>query len=60
MEWEEEKEIRRTLAAQKKTTRTNGFASRVQDPWNGLEGDVKKCKNPRAFRIANRKAKHLV
>ena len=55
-----EKEIRRALAAQKKTTRKNSFASQVQDPWIGLEDNVKKCKNPRAFRIAYRKAKHLV
>ena len=55
-----EKEIKRTVALQKKALRKNSFASRVQDPWNNLEDGIKKSKNPAAFRKAYRQAKHLV
>ena len=54
-----EKEVRRTVATQRKAVRKTSFASRVQDPWNQLHCDVKKAKNPRAFRAEYRKAKHL-
>ena len=54
-----EKEVKRTLATQRKAVRKTSFASRVQDPWNELHSDIKKAKNPRAFRAAFRKAKHL-
>ena len=55
-----EKEIKRTVAVQKKSLRKNSFASRVQDPWNSLENGIKKSKTPAAFRKAYRQAKHLV
>ena len=54
-----EKEVKRTVATQRKVVRKTSFASRVQDPWNLLHCDVKKAKNPRAFRAEYRKAKHL-
>ena len=54
-----EKEVKRTLATQRKAVRKTSFASRVQDPWNELHSDIKKAKNPRAFRAAFRKAKPL-
>ena len=55
-----EKEVKRTIADQRKAIRKNSFASRVQDPWNKLEDSVKLCKSPKAFRKAYRRAKHLV
>ena len=55
-----EKEVKRTIADQRKAIRKNSFASRVQDPWNKLEDSVKLCKTPKAFRKAYRRAKHLV
>ena len=55
-----EKEIRRTVALQRKDTRKNSFASRTQDPWNALSNTVKSAKNPSQFRKAYRKAKNLV
>ena len=47
-----EKEIRRTVALQRKDTRKNSFASRTQDPWNALNNSVKSAKNPNQFRKA--------
>ena len=55
-----EKEIRRTLAGQRKEVRKKSFALRVQDPWNSLKDSVKLAKTPKAFRIAYRKEKQLV
>ena len=55
-----EKEIRRTVALQRKDIRKNSFASRIQDPWNALSNSVKSAKNPSQFRKAYRKAKNLV
>ena len=55
-----EKEIRRTLAMQRKDARKKSFASRVQDPWNSLSDSVKIVKTPQSFRRAYRKEKQLV
>ena len=55
-----EKEIRRTIARQRKETRKKSFASRVQDPWNALSDGVKRAKTPQTFRRAYRKEKNLV
>ena len=55
-----EKEIKRTIATQRKAIRKNSFSSRIQDPWNNLENSVKQAKNPKSFRIAYRKSKKLV
>ena len=55
-----EKEIRRTLAMQRKDVRKKSFASRVQDPWNLLSDSVKTAKTPKSFRRAYRKEKQLV
>ena len=44
-----EKEIRRTLAMQRKDARKKNFASRVQDPWNSLSDSVKIVKTPQSF-----------
>ena len=41
-----EKEIRRTIAGQRKDVRKRSFASRVQDPWNSLPDSVKQAKKP--------------
>ena len=54
------KEIKRTIAVQRKDVRKKSFASRVQDPWNSLSDSVKSVKTPKAFRKAYRKAKNLV
>jgi hypothetical protein len=54
-----EKEVCRTIAAQKKEVRKRSFASRVQDPWNHLADHIKMARNPRAFRVAYKKAKHI-
>ena len=55
-----EKEIRRTVAGHRSDVRKKSFASRIQDPWNDLNDDGKQAKNPKAFRKAYRKVKHLV
>ena len=55
-----EKEIRRTVAFQRKDLRKNSFASRTQDPWNALNNSVKSAKNPKQFREAYRIAGNLV
>ena len=55
-----EKEIRRTVAGQRKDVRKRSFASRVQDPWNSLQDSVKQAKTPKSFRNAYRKEKNLV
>ena len=55
-----EKEVKGTVATQRKDIRKKSFGSRTQDPWNLLEDKVKLAKNPKAFRIAYRKSKHLV
>ena len=55
-----EKEIRRTVAFQRKDLRKNSFASRTQDPWNALNNSVKSAKNPKQFRKAYRIACNLV
>jgi hypothetical protein len=55
-----EKEIRRTVARQRKDVRKKSFASRVQDPWNSLSDSVKTAKTPWSFRRAYRKEKQLV
>ena len=52
-----EKELRRTVATQRKAIRKKSFASRVQDPWNQFEDHVELAKNRKAFRTAYRKAK---
>ena len=54
------KEIRRTVANQRKDARKNSFASRVQDPWNSLSESVKSTKNPKQFRKAYRREMKLV
>ena len=36
-----EKEVKRTIAVQRKDLRKKSFASRVQDPWNSLSDTVK-------------------
>ena len=54
------KEVRRTIAHQRKAIRKRSFASRVQDPWNQLNDSVKMMKNPQSFRSAYRKAMNLV
>ena len=55
-----EKEIKRTIATQRKDIRKKSFSSRIQDPWNNLENSVKQAKNPKSFRIAYRNSKKLV
>ena len=55
-----EKEVKRTIAVQRKDLRKKSFASRVQDPWNSLSDTVKSAKNPKAFRKAYRREKNLV
>ena len=54
------KEVKRTIAVQRKDIRKKSFGSRTQDPWNILEDKVKLAKNPKAFRTAYRRSKHLV
>ena len=54
-----EKEIRRTIAVQRRDVRKVSFASRIQDPWNDLEDSVKLAKNPKSFRNAYKKSKNL-
>ena len=54
------KEIKRTVARQRKDIRKRSFASRVQDPWNTLSDNVKLAKTPKSFRISYRKEKQLV
>ena len=54
-----EKEIRRTIAVQRRDVRKISFASRIQDPWNDLEDSVKLAKNPKSFRNAYKKSKNL-
>ena len=54
------KEIKRTVAMQRKDIRKRSFASRVQDPWNTLSDNVKLAKTPKAFRTSYRKEKQLV
>ena len=56
----QEKEVRRTLATERKPIRKRSFATRVQDPWNQLSDGTKKAKTPKAFRLNYRKAKDLV
>ena len=55
-----EKEIRRTVALQRKDIRKKSFASRIQDPWNTLSDSVKQSRNPKEFRASYRKANNLV
>ena len=55
-----EKEVKRTIAVQRKELRKKSFASRVQDPWNSLSDTVKSAKTPKAFRKAYIIAKNLV
>ena len=55
-----EKELKRTLARQRKDIRKKSFASRVQDPWNDLSNGVKLAKTPQTFRKAYRKERNLV
>ena len=54
------KEIKRTLALQRKKVRKTSFGSRIQDPWNDLDDHVKLAKNPKVFRRAYKKSKNLV
>jgi hypothetical protein len=54
------KEIKRTVAKQRKDIRKRSFASRVQDPWNTLSDNVKLAKTPKSFRISYSKEKKLV
>ena len=54
------KEVKRTIAVQRKAIRKRSFASRVQDPWNQLSNNVQTVRNPQIFRRAYRKAKNLV
>ena len=55
-----QKELKRTIATQRKDIRKKSFGSRVQDPWNLLEDSVKQAKTPQAFRRSYRKSKNLV
>ena len=55
-----EKEIRRSVGAQRKEIRKRSFGSRIQDPWNHLEDRVKQAKTPKAFRNLYKKSKNLV
>ena len=55
-----QKELKRTIATQRKDIRKKSFGSRVQDPWNLLEDSVKLAKTPQAFRRSYRKSKNLV
>jgi hypothetical protein len=55
-----EKEIQRTVALQRKDVRKKSFSSRVQDPWNLLEDEVKRSRNPKAFQKAYKESKNLV
>ena len=55
-----EKEIRRSVGAQRKDIRKRSFGSRIQDPWNHLEDRVKQAKTPKAFRNLYKKSKNLV
>ena len=55
-----EKEVKRTIAVQRKDLRKKSFASRVQDPWNSLCDTVNSAKTPKAFRKAYRREKNLV
>ena len=54
-----EKEVKRTVALERKAIRKTSFGSRVQDPWNQLHSNIKKVNNPKGFRSAYRKAKQL-
>ena len=54
------KEIKRTLALQRKNVRKTSFGSRIQDPWNDLDDRIKLAKNPKAFRRAYKESKNLV
>ena len=54
-----EKEVCRTIAAQRKAIRKQSFASRVQDPWNQLEDRVKLARNPETFRSELKKVKNI-
>ena len=54
------KEIKRTLALQRKNVRKTSFGFRIQDLWNDLEDHVKLAKTPKAFRMAYKKSKNLV
>ena len=54
------KEIKRTLAVQRKNARKTSFGSRIQDPWNNLEDRVKLAKNPQAFRREYKRSKNMV
>ena len=54
------KEIKRTLAVQRKNARKTSFGSRIQDPWNKLEDKVKLAKNPQAFRREYKRSKNMV
>ena len=56
----QEKEVTRTLAAQRKEIRKRSFASRIQDKWNNLGDGIKKARNPKAFRSSYKKATNLV
>ena len=55
-----EKEVKRTIATQRKDLRKKSFSSRIQDPWNSLEDSVKQEKNPKGFRSAYKKTMKLV
>ena len=55
-----EKEVRRTIAMQRKEIRKKSFASRVQDPWNALSDGVKLARTPQKFRRDYRKERNLV
>ena len=50
-----EKEIRRSVAGQRKDIRKRSFASRVPDPCNSLKDSVKLAKTPKSFMKAYRK-----
>ena len=55
-----EKEVRRTIAMQRKEIRKKSFASRVKDPWNALSDGVKLARTLQTFRRAYRKEMNLV
>ena len=55
-----EKEVKRTIATQRKDLRKKSFSSRIQDPWNSLEDSVKQAKNSKGFKSAYRKTMKLV
>ena len=55
-----EKEVRRTIAMQRKKIRKKSFGSRGQDPWNALSDGVKLARTLQTFKRAYRMERNLV